>query len=144
MNNEYEIPQTNKRNLLLMIAGLVLVAILVAAVYYETKVNRPASSDSRQLGFVVTKGQRTHDIANQLAQEKIISRPTIFLIYARLNAASDKIQAGEYLLNANMTIPEIVDILTHGKVVPTDRNVTITEGMTNAQIAMLLYDRELL
>ncbi len=141
--NEYEIPQPNKslRNILLLVGAVVLVAFLAAVTYYETKVNKGASSESREVTFTVQKGQRTRTIAENLEREKVISSPNIFLIYTLLHQASGQIQAGSYSLDANMAIPEIVDVLTHGKVVPSGRNVTVIEGWTNEQITKYLDSR---
>ncbi|OGF01219.1 MAG: hypothetical protein A3I07_02030, partial [Candidatus Doudnabacteria bacterium RIFCSPLOWO2_02_FULL_42_9] len=52
--------------------------------------------------------------------------------------------AGEYVLNSNMAIPEIVDILTHGKVVSENRNVTMIEGWSNKQIGKYLVNRNII
>ncbi len=143
---EYEIQDLNKpqKNIKYLVAAAVLVLILVVLVFYLTKVNRPASSESREVNFTVMKGDRSHVIANNLENEKIISSSGIFLIYSTLHAASSKFQAGEYVLNSDMAIPEIVDVLTHGKVVPTDRSVTLVEGLTNKQIAHYLSEREII
>jgi len=143
MENEYQIPQTNKSklNLLGLLALVVLVAILVAVVYYVTKVNKPTSFESHEVSFMLEKGWRTRQITNQLYEQKVIGNPTVFLIYTTLHGAGSKIQAGVYALNSNMAIPEIIDVLTAGKVVPTDRSITIVEGWTNKQIADYLVAR---
>src|SRR5436190_1944712 len=133
---DYEIqqPSKNARNIATLIGAVAGVVALVLIVYYQTKVNKPASFESRSVSFTVLKGQRTHVIADNLSDQKIISQPIVFLIYSSLHAAGGKIQAGIYSLNANMTIPEIVDVLTHGKIVDTARSITLIEGMTNKQI----------
>ncbi|MEJ0021968.1 MAG: endolytic transglycosylase MltG [Candidatus Doudnabacteria bacterium] len=143
--NEYEIPRSSKsiRNKVQLAAAVVLVALLVAVIYYETKVNQAASSESRQVMFTVAKGSRTRQVAEELAKEKIIGSPTVFLIYTSLHSAAKKIQAGQYSLNANMAIPEIVNVLTQGKVIPTSSKVTFIEGETNAQVAKDLGDQNI-
>lgn len=129
--------------MLLLIAAVILVALFVTVTYYETKVNKAASSESREVSFNVAKGTSTRTVAGKLKEEKVISNSTIFLIYSALHSAGHKIQAGQYLLNSNMSIPEIVTVLTGGKVVPTDRTITIIEGSTNKQIAQYLFERKI-
>jgi UPF0755 protein len=146
MDNEYQIqePKRALKNIAYLAAAFVLVTALVAVVYYLTKVNKPATSSSHEVGFVIEKGLRTRTVADKLEDQKIISNSNIFLIYSYLNSAGSKIQAGEYSLDSNMTIPEIIDILTHGKVVRSDRNLTIIEGWRNTQVARFLTQRQII
>ncbi|MEO8065780.1 MAG: endolytic transglycosylase MltG [Candidatus Doudnabacteria bacterium] len=144
--DEYEIPHPRKqhKNILLLVAAALLVAVLVSVIYYLTKVNKPASSESREVAFTIAKGIPTRQVAEELAEEKIIGSPTIFLVYTTLHSASGKIKAGQYALNTNMAIPEIVDILTGGKVLSTARNFTFIEGWTNKQVASYLAGRQII
>jgi UPF0755 protein len=129
--------------MLQLTAAAVLAVVFVAATYYETKVNKPASSENREVTFNIAKGTKTRTVAGGLAKEKIIGSPTVFLIYATLHTAGGKIQAGQYSLNANMNIPEIVDVLTRGKVASTSSKVTFIEGETNDQMAKDLGDQNI-
>jgi UPF0755 protein len=144
--DEYEIPKENKgfRKITSLISACLIVAVLVAAVYYLVKVNKPASSESREVAVMIEKGLSTRMIANELEQQGVINSPDIFVIYVLMHSAGNKIQAGTYSLNANMAIPEIVDVLTRGKVIPTDRSITIIEGRTNKQIANYLVERNII
>ncbi len=144
--DDYEIPRSNKnaRNIALLTAGCILAVLLVFVVYYETKVNKPATSESNEIEFTVSKGLSTRQIAYGLNYSKVIDNPTVFLIYITLHSAGNKIQAGQYSLNSNMVIPEIVDILTHGKVVFNERILTIIEGWSNKQIGSYLEQRQII
>lgn len=146
MNNpEYQIkePKAGLRKIAILGAGLILTAVVVMGVYYFTKVNKAASFESREVNVTIEKGSSMKEIASQLGEAEVISRPWVFELYARLHGAGNKIQAGSYVLNANMTIPDIVDVLTHGKVVSNARNVTVIEGWTNAQIGSRLAQRQI-
>lgn len=141
----YEIPKANKRYwpILKLVAAVVLVTALVTLVYYVIKVNKAASSESREVNILVEKGMRTKQVAYLLQDKNVISSANIFLIYSSLHSAGGKIQAGQYVLNANMTIAEIIDILTHGKVVSDERTLTIVEGWSNKQIGSYLTKRQI-
>lgn len=145
LSSEYNIerPKKSIKSGLVLLLGLVLAMILVGVVYYFTKVNEAATSDSREFHFTVTKGSSTRQIATELNQEKIINNKYIFIIYSKLHDVGDKIQAGDYVLNSNMTVAEIIDVLTHGKVVSTSRKMVLIEGQTNDQIAKNLENQNI-
>jgi UPF0755 protein len=140
LSNEYRIdrPKRSGRNTIFLLLTLILVTGLVMVIYYFTKVNRAATDDSHEVVFVVEKGSNTRAIASNLDEQDIISNKNIFIIYVKLHDAGNKIQAGEYVLNSNMTIAEIVDVLTLGKVSSQSARVTLIEGKTNDQIAQEL------
>jgi UPF0755 protein len=140
---EYEIhePKKGLKKAAALVAALILVLALVAVVYYLTKVNRAATSESHELQFTVAKGLSTRQIASALSDKKIINNKLIFIIYADLHHAGDKIQAGDYKLNSNMTIVELVNVLTRGRVVESARSLTVIEGWTNKQLGKFLSDR---
>jgi UPF0755 protein len=141
--NEYRIdkPKRGLRNSLMLLFLLVVVSVMVMAVYYYTKVNRAATDDSHESKFVVAKGLSTSEIAQQLLDQKIINNKNIFIIYSKLHSVGNKIQAGEYTLNSNMTVAEIIEVLTAGKVSTQSVRVTVVEGKTNDQVAKILADK---
>ncbi|HEX9502699.1 MAG TPA: endolytic transglycosylase MltG [Patescibacteria group bacterium] len=142
-SNEYRIdePKRGFRKSILLIAVLLALSVLVMGIYYYTKVNRAATDESHEIKFTVTKGLSTREIAAQLARRKIINNKTIFIIYSKLHDGGNKIQAGEYVLNSNMTVAEIVRVLTAGKAAVSGQSVTIVEGLTSKQIGNYLADK---
>ena len=144
--NEYQIidPKRGLRKSLLLLLALIVVVGLVMVTYYLTKVNAAATDESHEINITVEKGFSTKQTGQLLWEEKVIGNKYIFLIYTKLQNAGGKIQAGEYVLNSNMAIPEIVDILTHGKVVSENRNVTMIEGWSNKQIGKYLVNRNII
>ena len=144
-NNEFLIqePKRGWFKIISLLAALVAVIILTIGAYFLTKVNQAASSESVPVDFVVARGASTRGIAKSLSDGKIIDSYWGFVLYIKLHHASSSIQAGDYKLNRNMSIAQIVDVLTAGKVVPTDRQVTFVEGMTNKQLAANLESRNI-
>ncbi len=143
--NEYQIEQPGKsgKRIGLLFIGLLGVAFLIGLIYFQTKINASATSESRAMDFTIEKGMSTRQIAESLEDKKIINNPTIFIVYVYLNNAKSKMQAGDYILDSNMAITEIVDILTRGAVVSKGRKVTIVEGLSNRQIVNYLDSREI-
>ena len=145
-DSEYQIDQPTKqaKKIAWLVLGLVAIAFVVVAVYYFTKINAPASRESHEVQFQIQKGTTSKSIAQELARKKVISNTWVFLAYTTLHGAGNKIEAGQYVLNSNMPITEIVDILTHGRVVAAARNITTIEGWTNAQVATELVQRQII
>ncbi len=142
INNEYKIdePKRSPRKILVFGVLLVLIVIAVGFIYYFTKVSSGSSKNSVPVSFTVEKGESTRVIAEKLQEENVINNPNLFLIYTIVNKASGKIQAGNYILDPKMSIVEIVDILTAGKVTSNEKKVTIIEGWSNKQIQNRLPD----
>ncbi len=142
INNEYTIvePKRVRGKILRLIVLLLLVVMVIGLIYYFTKINRGSSEQSLPVSFTIEKGESTRVIAEKLKSSNVINNPRLFLIYTILNSASGKIQAGNYTLDQKMSIVEIVDILTAGKVTSNEKKVTVIEGWTNKQIAARLSD----
>jgi UPF0755 protein len=144
-NNEFQITEskTSPVRIISLIVALIIVVVISVGAYFLTKVNEAASSISVPINFEVKKGSSTKQIGQSLINDDVINSYWSFYFYVKFNNAGNKIQAGSYALDRNMTIAQIVDILTHGKVVPTDRRVTVVEGMTNKQLAADLESRNI-
>lgn len=136
-NGEYRIEPPGRRSLLKILSlvlGLIVVAAGVSAVYFRTKINKPGANESQPVQFTVAKGEGTRVIAGNLQGKSLIHNPNVFILYAKYTGAANKIQAGNYVLDRQMSISEIVDVLTAGKVTRSERRVTVIEGWTNRQI----------
>ena len=138
---DYSVQNPNKgvRQIFTLIAGLLFVAAAVLVLVYFTKIHQAQSStDGAPIQFTIESGESARSIARALNEKSLIGGETVFLIYAYLNNAAGKIQAGEYELNRRMSIAEIVAVITEGRAIPTDRSVTVIEGWSNDQIARSL------
>lgn len=144
-DNEFTIhePKRSMWRLFSLILALLIVVGFTLTAYFFTKVNESASSESSPANFVIAKGSTTRSIAQALASQKIISSEWSFIFYVKFKSAGNKIQAGNYVLDRHMSIAEIVDVLTAGKVVQSDRRVTVIEGWTNKQIGFDLESRNI-
>jgi UPF0755 protein len=142
-NGEYKIedPKRSRKKIALLIILLLIIFGAAWSVYFFTKINRGASDNSLPAEVVIEKGASTGQIAKKLAAQNIIQSPRIFVLYATYRHAAGKIQAGTYTLDAKMSIVEIIDILTAGKVTRNDKKVTVIEGWNNQQLAAYLQER---
>jgi UPF0755 protein len=85
--------------------------------------------------FLVTPGTNVREIGSNLKKEGLIKDPVIFFLYVKKERLDTKIQAGDFRLSANMSIPEILEQLQSGTI---DIWVTIPEGLRAEEVAEIL------
>lgn len=142
-DNEFYIEPTRRSwpRIAALVFSLAVVVLLTVGAYFYTKVHEASSSVSAPTNFTVASGSTPRSIGQQLMDKNIINSYWSFYLYVKFHGAGDKIQAGNYVLDPKMSIVEIVDALTHGKVISDTRNITVIEGLTNKQLAQSLVDR---
>lgn len=97
----------------------------------------PPSGDSAEKIFVIKKGEGVHEISQHLKEQNVVRNKLIFETYVWLKHIQGKFQAGEHNLRQNMTIWEIVPVLTSvGDL--NERDIKILEGWNNTEIANYL------
>ncbi len=117
----------------------VLVVIILAWLFLNNLNNENQELISKNI--VVNKGENAKDIAFKLKQERIINDPHFFLFLVFLEKDWNKLQAGEYLLNSEMSNQEIINALVQGKTIK--ETVTIIEGWNTWDIAQYLESKGL-
>jgi UPF0755 protein len=131
----------------LSIALLFLMAIAVA-VYSWSEYERFSSDtlkvDSEGTVFVIQAGSNLQKVSKQINQSGLSDLPALYLsLYGRLKNNAHLIKAGEYLIQPDMTLPEVLDLFISGDVV--QYSFTIIEGMTAQQlIDIVIADQRLL
>ena len=132
------------RKWLYFLAGILFLLIVVLAagsayVWHEIAV--PADSHNSQTAtFQVKKGESVKTIAANLRQENFIKSEFWFETYVWYKKQGSNLQAGEYALSPDLSIPEILQIITGGRVVPNETSITFPEGFTVKQIEARLQD----
>ncbi len=96
--------------------------------WYSYQVNTPMSTASQKVAFHVEPGATTEQIASDLAAKGLIREPQVFLIYLRYGGGSAHIEAGDFVLDRNMTMTQIVETLGHARVQQV--SVSLPEGYT--------------
>ncbi|MBL7078210.1 endolytic transglycosylase MltG [Candidatus Shapirobacteria bacterium] len=121
-------------------ARVVLTLALLGLVFASGIVwhySRPARS--QHLGeekiFVVNKGEGSGEIGIRLQKEGLIRHRYAFWAVVGLHHLSGKLQAGSFRLSPNMSLKEIGQTLTKGRL---DQWVTIIEGVRQEEIAWQL------
>lgn len=104
-----------KTYIFITIAGVALLAITAGAWWFNEQL-RPVSHTSSDHYVTIEEGESSANVAKTLEEEGIIRNATAFYLYTRVSDRSQDIQAGFYRLSPHQTIPDILNILTEGKV----------------------------
>jgi UPF0755 protein len=89
----------------------------------------------------IAEGSSTGEIGDTLADANVIANPTVWDWYTRLKNVGS-IQAGQYELKENSSIPQAISALEAGPAAPIGRFVTIPEGYTVTQTVGRIADPE--
>lgn len=109
-----------------------LISALLGVSYINSEVKKPMSRSAEEIKFTVQKGESTTEISKKLEQGHLIKNSFIFLLYLKYKGQASQIQAGDYTLTKNLSMVQVMEVLTKGKV--TSVKITIPEGWTNKQI----------
>ncbi|KKR19902.1 MAG: Aminodeoxychorismate lyase [Candidatus Moranbacteria bacterium GW2011_GWA2_39_41] len=115
--------------------ALIVIAITVISgfFYVRSQVYFSHGAQNQNSLFEIKKGEGNAQIATNLEDKGMITGKIYFWFYLKTHNLLDKIYPGEYLLNGNMTIPEIAVVITNPKKV--FEQVLFKEGWTAAQMA---------
>lgn len=120
---------------LVVVAVLGLIALLAVgagAMYVRSKMD-PSGAQGEEVSFVIEPGATTTDVAEQLADEGIITDATIFRVWLRTQG-NPSFAAGSYTLRRNSSFGEALALLEAGPALPPAENFTIPEGLTIRQL----------
>ncbi len=126
-----------KSIIIVLIVGLLLAVggVIIARNYYNNNLN-PVSGNQALVEVTVEPGMTLPQISKLLKQKELIRNQQVFEQYVRNNGAAEDIKAGTYELSPSYGVPEIVSILTQGKIV--SKLVTILPGVRIDQVEKML------
>ena len=101
----------------------------------------PSPSVSHPVTIVVKKGASLQITAQNLYAEGLLTNTRLFTLWARLSGRDRGIKTGEYLFTRPLSPLTLLDRLEQGSILR--QAVTIPEGFTFAQIAVLLEKKGL-
>ena len=131
---------------LLSLAVLLLAAGLTAcssdtalSVYLEANAGRlvqPVASQPRPVDFTIEPGTPARQIADDLKQAGLIDDALLFEAYVRVNGLASKLEAGDFVLSPDMTVPAIAEALQNA--LAPGIGVTVRPGWRLEQTADML------
>ncbi len=117
---------------------LLLIGMLgVGGLFYFVRVvfDRPGPLEHSVM-VVIQKGWGVNEIAERLESENIISDRRVFVAAVYYFSAGKKLKAGDYGIDKNASIRQVLDTLVDGKSI--QYKVSVPEGLTSYQIAEIL------
>ncbi len=126
-----------------LFAILLIVASAITGWYwmaYQQFLKTPLLNEDAVL-FKVRSGDSLHAIIEDLQQQQILDQPFFFKLYVRLQKQSQKIQAGEYLIQPDYRPADLLKMFTSGAV--TQYRLTLVEGWNFRQILQYLQSSRL-
>jgi UPF0755 protein len=120
-----------KRFIFLLLLSAVLLAVAMG--YYAT---RPLVLPALPFEFSINQGSSLKAAARQMEQSGIIPNDRVFVLLARALGKTTQIKAGNYELETAITPLELLDMMTKGKVNPSE--IGIIEGWSFSQLRGIL------
>lgn len=118
--------------------GVVVVSLL-GLLFFNLAINRANQSGgispATTIDFVVKSGEKVYEIGQHLEENRLINSVALFKLYVRLKGLSGQLQAGNYKMEKNLSLVEVVDRLRHGNF---DVRLTFPEGWRVEQMAEYL------
>ena len=124
-----------------VIVAIILVIIISLFLFYSQGLKAPKANngDNTEKIIQIESGSSTLNIINNLKQNNIIKNEFIAKIYVKLHNVKS-LKAGKYKFEGNESLPEVLNILTEGKVMDETVTITFLEGKNMRYIASQIAD----
>lgn len=117
---------------------LTSIAIPAFTGWFHYHVNAGIQLPSVPYTFTITQGSGLKNIAQQLADAKILSNPWTFILLSRYKGLHSSLKAGDYTLTSNISQVALLDYLVKGDV--QQYEIKFIEGWTFSQLRKTLYE----
>ena len=108
----------------------------------EGELSIPGGTNPQQRPFAIVPGEPARFVAQRLFAEGFIHDPDLFNLYLRVTGLERRVEAGNFILDETMTIPQIAEALQTAlfEEIP----VTIPEGFRAEEIAERLAENNVM
>jgi UPF0755 protein len=132
----------------LTLAMMIFIGLGTGALWYSTTVEQPGPLETAK-AFSVRKDEATDSVAQRLESEGIVASARSFMLHYRMRWVGARfggkpvlIKAGDYEIQPQASLTEVMDVLGEGRTVLA--RITIPEGLTSWRIVELVKaDRNL-
>ena len=131
-----------KKAIIIAIITIVLILIgILGATFFYTNMMEPVNRNGEEVKINIAEGTTSIGIGEILKQNDLIKNETVFKMYVKMNNIND-MKAGNYILNKNMSVSEIVETLVEGP----DKDhktidITFLEGKNMRWIAKTIQEK---
>ncbi len=126
-----------RRAVWIALAALALiVGLLAGAAWWGwDRYTRPGPLDAAKI-LIIPKGSGLAAIATRLGAAGVIGRPLLFRLGVRHDALARALRAGEFEFPAHISMRAAARLIASGRTIK--RRLTVAEGLTTAQVLMLV------
>lgn len=117
-----------------IIVSSLLIIILVLWFVYKNSISA-VGTDATVKEFKVEYGDNYYSIADRLYETHMIKSKLGYKIYLKLNPPKNPLAMGIYYLSENMTVKDIIEVLSDGGFNPNTIKITFQEGKNMRYIA---------
>ena len=122
---------------LAVLVGLAVVLVIAGWLFVHGKFDTPGPARQERT-VVLPQGASAFDIADLLEEAGVIDDPLLFVAGLWIEDKQHSLKAGEYMFEALVTPRGVMEKLVAGDTVL--HRLTVTEGMTSAEVVALLDD----
>src|SRR5262247_1244728 len=79
--------------------------------WYNSQIHTPMSSTSHKVAFHIDPGESTEQIAGALEDKGLIRTQEVFVLYLKYQDKSAHLEAGDFVLDENMNMVQIIEAL---------------------------------
>ena len=130
----------NKKKLIIIVSVILSIIAIIAILFFSSL--NPVSKKSEVVNFTVANGDSKKTIVDNLKNADLIKNEYSALIYIFISGKTN-IQAGNYELNRNMSVNDIVEVLSEGKIKDEKKeevSITFKEGKTLKEYLKLVAE----
>ena len=117
-----------------LVAVFLMIAVLVFKLLQFQHSAIPLTSQPAV--YLIRSGSNIKSIAHDLARQKIINDPWLFILLAKVRGLETRVRAGEYQIDPGITADELLDKFTRGNAI--QYGFTIIEGWSFRQLLEVL------
>jgi UPF0755 protein len=123
-----------------LIAALLLIALLVFQLlrFQHGAIPLAAGPDV----FLIRSGSNIKSIAQDLARQKIIDDPWLFILLAKVRGLETRVRAGEYQIEPGLTADELLDRFAEGNAI--QYKLTVIEGWSFRQMLKAIAENPII
>ena len=114
--------------------GLLACLLVIAVLTYQlvSFQHNTIRLPQEQSVFLIKSGSNIKLIAQDLAMQKIIDDPWLFILLAKLKGVETRVRAGEYQLESGQTPDDLIDVFVQGSSI--QYSFTVIEGWSFRQM----------
>ena len=132
-----------KKGILLLIVLLIII-IIGGFEYYNGIIESPLKSDKEKIKITVDEGESFYSILDKLSSKGVLKNKEVIKLNLKLDKKNNiNLVPGEYEVNTNVTLKELIKILETEDFSKNRISVTIPEGYDIEEIANLFEENGL-